>query len=115
MLIKFAGADRLGQAIEENIACAKYFEELVKASEDFEMLAPVELSIFCFRCVPKGFTGDLDVFNERLLVAVQRAGSTYLSNARVGGKFALRGCVLNYRTTKADMERMLVDVRAVAR
>ena len=115
MLLKFAGTERLGRAIEENIACAKYFEELVKKSDDFEMLAPVELSIFCFRYVPKGFTGDLDAFNERLLVAVQRAGSTYLSNARVGGKFALRGCVLNYRTTKADMERMLVDVRAVAR
>jgi glutamate/tyrosine decarboxylase-like PLP-dependent enzyme len=113
MLIKFAGTRRLGQAIEENIACAKYFEELANASEDFEMLAPVELSIFCFRYVPKGFTGDLDAFNERLLVAVQRAGSTYLSNARVGGKFALRGCVLNYRTTKADMERVLKDVRAL--
>jgi len=112
MLLKFAGTERLGQAIEENIACAKYFEELVKASEDFEMLAPVELSIFCFRYVPKGFAGDLDAFNERLLVAVQRTGSTYLSNARVGGRFALRGCVLNYRTTKADMARVLEDVRA---
>jgi len=112
MLLKFVGATRLGEAIGENIACAKYFEELVKASEDFEMLAPVELSIFCFRYVPKGFAGDLDTFNERLLVAVQRAGSTYLSNARVGGKFALRGCVLNYRTTKADMVKILEDVRA---
>jgi aromatic-L-amino-acid/L-tryptophan decarboxylase len=111
MLLKFAGTERLGQAIEENIACAKYFEELVRASDDFEMLAPVELSIFCFRYVPKGFTGDLDAFNERLLVAVQRAGSTYLSNARARGRFALRGCVLNYRTTKADMERVLEDVR----
>jgi glutamate/tyrosine decarboxylase-like PLP-dependent enzyme len=114
LLIKFAGVERLGQAIEENIACAKYFEELVKASDDFEMLAPVELSIFCFRYLPKGFTGDLDAFNERLLVALQRAGSTYLSNARVGGRFALRGCVLNYRTTKADMERVLEDIRSVA-
>jgi len=114
LLIKFAGTARLGQAIEENIACAKYFEELVKASGDFEMLAPVELSIFCFRHVPKGFTGDLDAFNERLLVKLQRAGSTYLSNARIGGKFALRGCVLNYRTTKADMERVLEDIRSVA-
>jgi glutamate/tyrosine decarboxylase-like PLP-dependent enzyme len=114
LLIKFAGAGRLGKAVEENIACAKYFEELVKASDDFEMLAPVELSIFCFRYVPKGFTGDLDAFNERLLVTLQRAGSTYLSNARVRGRFALRGCVLNYRTTKADMERVLEDVRAAA-
>jgi aromatic-L-amino-acid decarboxylase len=112
MQIKFVGAERLGQAIEENIACAKYIEELAKASGDFEMLAPVELSIFCFRHVPKGFTGDLDAFNERLLVKLQRAGSTYLSNARVRGRFALRGCVLNYRTTRADMERVLEDVRA---
>jgi len=114
MLIKFAGTERLGQAIEENIACAKYFEELVKESDDFQMLAPVELSIFCFRHVPKGFTGDLDEYNERLLVKVQRAGSTYLSNARVRGSFALRGCVLNYRTTKADMVRVLEDVRTAA-
>ena len=114
LLIKFAGAGRLGKAVEENIACAKYFEELVKASDDFEMLAPVELSIFCFRYVPKGFMGDLDAFNQRLLVTLQRAGSTYLSNARVRGRFALRGCVLNYRTTKADMVRVLEDVRAAA-
>ena len=114
MLLKFAGTERLGQAIEENIACAKYFAELVKESDDFEMLAPVELSIFCFRHMPKNFTGDLDAYNERLLVAVQRAGSTYLSNAKVQGKFALRGCVLNYRTTKADMERVLEDVRTAA-
>jgi aromatic-L-amino-acid/L-tryptophan decarboxylase len=31
MLLKFAGTAQLGQAIEENIACAKYFEQLVKA------------------------------------------------------------------------------------
>jgi len=114
LLIKFAGAERLGQAIEENIACAKYFEELVKAAEDFEMLAPVELSIFCFRYRPSGFAGDLNVLNERILVELQRGGGSYVSNAMVRGKFALRGCVLNYRTTRADMQRLLDDVRNAA-
>ena len=98
--------------IERNIACAKYFEELVTASDDFEMLAPVELSIFCFRARPPGFTGDLDALNERMLIALQRGGSSYLSNARIHGKFALRGCVLNYRTTRQDMERLLEDLRS---
>jgi glutamate/tyrosine decarboxylase-like PLP-dependent enzyme len=115
LLLKFAGTERLGEAVEQNIACAKYFEELVNVSEDFEMLAPVELSIFCFRYLPKGFAGDLNAFNERILVKLQRAGSTYLSNATVRGRFALRGCVLNYRTTRSDMERVLHDVRAAAR
>jgi glutamate/tyrosine decarboxylase-like PLP-dependent enzyme len=115
LLLKYAGAERIGQAIESNIACAKYFEKLVCASEDFEMLNPVELSIFCFRYSPPGFTGNLDLLNEHLLLAVQRAGSSYLSNAHVHGKFALRGCVLNYRTTERDMERLFEDVRSAAR
>lgn len=111
MLLKFVGAARIAEAIEHNIACAKYLENLVKASDDFETLAPVELSTFCFRYRPRGFSGDLDILNERLLVALQRAGSSYLSNAKINGQFALRGCVLNYRTTERDMEKLLDDVR----
>ena len=114
LLIKYAGAQRLAEAIERNIACAKYLERLVAASDDFQMLAPVELSIFCFRYVPKGFAGDLNRLNERILVELQRAGSTYLSNAKIGERFALRGCVLNYRTTERDMEMVLEDVRRAA-
>ena len=114
LLLKYAGARRLGEAIENNIACAKYLERLVKASGDFEMLAPVELSIFCFRYAPPGYAGDLDALNERLLVQLQRGGSSYLSNARIDGIFALRGCVLNYRTTERDMEILLDDVRRAA-
>jgi aromatic-L-amino-acid decarboxylase len=114
LLIKYAGAQRLAEAIEQNIGCAKYLERLVTASDDFEMLAPVGLSIFCFRYVPRGFDGDLNALNERVLIELQRAGSTYLSNARIGDRFALRGCVLNYRTTERDMEIVLEDVRKAA-
>lgn len=111
LLLKYVGAERLAQAVEQNIACARYFADLVNASGDCEMLAPVGLSVFCFRYAPRGFEGDLNALNERILVNLQRAGSSYLSNAMVQGKFALRGCVLNYRTTKRDMEILLDDVR----
>jgi glutamate/tyrosine decarboxylase-like PLP-dependent enzyme len=111
LLLKTAGTQAIADAIENNIACAKYFADLVRATDDFEMLAPVDLSIFCFRYRPPGFSGDLDALNERIMLEVQRAGSSYLSNARVRGAFALRGCVLNYRTTKRDMEILLEDVR----
>jgi aromatic-L-amino-acid/L-tryptophan decarboxylase len=115
LLMKFAGAAALGEAIERNIACAKYLECQVNASGDFEMLAPVELSVFCFRHKPEGFAGDLNEWNERVLLELQRQGGSYLSNAMVRGKFALRGCVLNYRTTERDMEILLEDVRRAAR
>jgi len=119
MLLKGVGLDSLGAAIESNLACARYLESMVRASDDFEMVAPVELSIFCFRHVPEQLRNQppeaIDAFNERLLVALQRDGSSYLSNATLGGRFALRGCVLNYRTTLRDMEILLDDLRRVAR
>jgi glutamate/tyrosine decarboxylase-like PLP-dependent enzyme len=119
MLLKGVGLDTLSHAIESNLACARYLESMVRDSDDFEMAAPVELSIFCFRHVPVQLKNKspeaIDAFNERLLVALQRDGSSYLSNATLGGRFTLRGCVLNYRTTLRDMEILLDDLRRVAK
>ena len=130
MLLKSVGVRTLSKAIEKDLACARHFEQLVQASDDFEMLAPVELSIFCFRHLPmrmkqalasanentrRQVNEELDSMNERLLVELQRDGSSYLSNALIHGRFALRGCVMNYRTTSHDMEILLNDLRRVAR
>jgi aromatic-L-amino-acid/L-tryptophan decarboxylase len=119
MLLKGVGLSSLGEAIESNLACARHLESMVKTSDDFEMVAPVELSIFCFRHVPLHLRSEspqaMDDFNERLLIALQRDGSSYLSNTTLGGRFALRGCVLNYRTTLRDMEILLDDLRRVAK
>src|SRR5438132_6801203 len=119
MLLKGVGLNQLSEAIESNLACARHLESMVQASDDFEMVAPVELSIFCFRHVPMQLRNRppeaIDAFNERLLVALQRDGSSYLSNATLGGRFALRGCVLNYRTTLSDIEILLDDLRRVAK
>src|SRR5438132_12125669 len=119
MLLKGVGLDRLSKAIESNLACAHHLESMVQASDDFEMVAPVELSIFCFRHVPMQLRNRppeaIDAFNERLLVALQRDGSSYLSNATLGGRFALRGCVWNYRTIPRDIEILLDDLRRVAK
>jgi aromatic-L-amino-acid/L-tryptophan decarboxylase len=117
MTLRLVGTDALGAAVAHNLACARHLAARVEAADDFEMLAPVPLSIFCFRHVPPALRGDeaaLDAHNERLLVALQRGGSSYLSNARVHGRFALRGCVLGVRTTEADMDRLLDDCRRAA-
>jgi aromatic-L-amino-acid decarboxylase len=129
MLLKGVGLQTLSEAIEKDLACARHFEKLVQKSEDFEMLAPVELSIFCFRHLPARLKSalaaatpserekieqQLDAHNERLLLALQRDGGSYLSNARLRSRFSLRGCVMNYRTTLRDMEILLDDIRRVA-
>jgi aromatic-L-amino-acid decarboxylase len=116
MTIAHVGAEAIGAAIESNIDCAGYVAELIARSAEFELLAPVELSIFCFRYRPPGSADgpELDRLNEQIMLALQQDGSSYLSNASIHGRFALRGCVLNYRTTRRDMEILLDDVRRVA-
>ncbi len=72
------------------------------------------LSITTFRYVPQDLTrGDekvakyLDDLNRELLTRIQNGGEAYVSNAVVRGRFALRACIVNFRTTLADVEALL--------
>jgi aromatic-L-amino-acid decarboxylase len=128
--LKYYGARRLAEAISDDNALAQYLAESIKDSEDFELMAPVELSICCFRYVPRGMRDKLaaassdervgldamlDELNTRIMLSVQRGGSAYLSNATIGGRFALRVCIINFRTTRPDIERTLAIIREAAR
>jgi aromatic-L-amino-acid/L-tryptophan decarboxylase len=117
MTLQYYGTRRLAQAISEDISLAIYLGELVSKADDFELLAPVELSICCFRYVPqKGMSEqELNELNERVMGLVQKGGRAYVSNATVNGRFALRACITNFRTTKADIEETVDAIREAGR
>jgi aromatic-L-amino-acid decarboxylase len=108
-MLKIHGVGAIQHAIDGNIDAARHLGSLIDASDDFERLAPVPLSIVCFRYK----RGD-DAFNRRLMVEVQRDGESYVSNATINGRFALRACIVNFRTERADAERLLASIRRVA-
>jgi glutamate/tyrosine decarboxylase-like PLP-dependent enzyme len=110
MTLRCYGGRRIAAAVEEDIAMAAYLAERVRAADDMELLSGPELSICCFRHAPPGVT-DLDAHNERLLAALQRDGRVYLSNAHLDGRFALRACITNFRTSRADIDRTIAVVR----
>ena len=58
---------------------------------------------------------ELDQLNTQIMNAVQRGGRAYLSSATIHGKFALRACITNFRTTRADIDETLEIIREVAR
>jgi len=111
MALKAYGARALADAIERNIMLARRLASLVDASDDFERLAPVPLSIVCF-----GHRGghDFDAHNRELMLRVQHGGRSYLSNATIDGRFALRVCIVNHRTTEADLVALLDEIRVAA-
>ena len=115
--LQYYGSRRIAEAISEDISLAEYFGEVISKAEDFELLAPVELSICCFRYVPKGNASEaeLNQLNERIMGLVQKGGRAYISNATVKGRFALRACITNFRTTKSDIDQTVEAIRDVAR
>jgi aromatic-L-amino-acid/L-tryptophan decarboxylase len=115
------GRDAYARRISHDAALARYLGQRVDEREDFELCAPVELSITCFRFVPPGLGPAnewkegrepyLDVLNERLMNEIQLDGRVFVSNAVLGGRFTLRSCVVNFRTEADDMD-VVLDVAA---
>ncbi|HJQ35071.1 MAG TPA: aminotransferase class I/II-fold pyridoxal phosphate-dependent enzyme [Pyrinomonadaceae bacterium] len=130
-LLNYYGARRVGEAIADDCALAEYMAERVRASEEFELMAPVVLGICCFRYVPEAarrgleaaeddeererLNVTLDELNARVMRRVQRGGEAYLSNAVLRGRFALRASITNFRTTRRDIDLTLDVVRRAAR
>jgi len=117
MTLQYYGTRRLAEAVSEDISLAAYLGELVAGADDFELLAPVELSICCFCYVPRAGMSEreLNELNEQVMALVQKGGRAYVSNATVNGRFALRACITNFRTTKTDIEETVEAIREAGR
>ena len=47
------------------------------------------------------------MLNERLLTEIQLDGRVFCSNAVLNGRFVLRTCIVNFRTSLTDIEALL--------
>ena len=48
--------------------------------------------------------GDVNAFNRTLVDRTHRDGRMFVSGTTLDGRFVLRGCVTNFRSTLADAE-----------
>ncbi|MEV7012060.1 aminotransferase class V-fold PLP-dependent enzyme [Streptosporangium sp. NPDC051022] len=113
LMFRYHGLTAIAGAVAHDNALAGHLAGRIEADPDLELLAPVELSTVCFRVVRPG--ADLDALNEKVMLAVQASGEAFVSQTTVGGHYALRVCVTNFRATRDDVDRTLEAVLAAAR
>jgi aromatic-L-amino-acid decarboxylase len=112
----FQQAGRAGflQTIADDIRLAEHACALFSAHSDFEAVTR-NLSICTFRYVPRALRPGigsertetlLNRLNQALLNAIETGGQVFLSNAVVSGKFLLRMCIVNFRTSLHDIESL---------
>ncbi len=112
MSLKEQGAQKLGRLIQRNIDQAAALAAMVRADPAFSLAAPAPLNIVCFRYAPEDVNdADLDALNKALLVAIQKSGVAVPSHTIIDGRFAIRVCITNHRTTDADLNRLMETAR----
>ena len=109
MILKARGADRLAAEISHNIALRRRLDERLAGHPDLETMGS-ELSISCFRYRPAGWRDGeaLNELNRRILETLVAEGSFYMSPTTLDDRYALRVCIVNFRTTERDVD-LLID------
>ena len=110
--LRYYGMRAFQESIREDLRLAQVLRAAIDAEPKLELLAPVPLSAVCFRY--RSASRDLDALNREILDKVIRRGCVYISNATIDGKFALRACIVNHRTTEEDVQSIVSEVLAAA-
>ncbi len=98
-VIRCFGRVGLEHHVREGIRLASLFEEAVRGSDGWEVVAPRRFSLVCFR-----FAGS-DDDNLAILDAVNASGEIFITHTKLAGRVVLRLAVGNARTTEQDVRR----------
>jgi glutamate/tyrosine decarboxylase-like PLP-dependent enzyme len=111
MSLKEHGRAKYAAMIAQNNRHAAYLAELVTQHPNLELMAPVSMSITCFRMVYPGLgEEDLRELNREILLCLQEEGIASPSSTILNGKFTLRVANVNQRTRKEDMELLVREM-----
>ncbi len=113
MIIRYFGHEGLASRIREHCRLAKLFTSWVEESPDWELMAPVPLSLVCFRACTQVDAVDeesrnarWDALNEEVMHAVNRTGKAFLSHTRLNDKLTLRLSIGNIRTAEKHVRQV---------
>ncbi len=94
-VIRNFGVKGLQAIIRGHIQMAQDLSKVIEKREDFELLAPTNLNLICFRYHPPHIQDEtlLNKLNADLLHAANASGQLFISHTKVNGKYTLRMCI----------------------
>ncbi len=104
-VIRSYGVEGLQNLVREHIRLARIFEGWVAGTDGFELMAPVNFSVVCFRLNDGRVEERLTELNKSFEEAINRTGKVFLTHTSLKGKYVLR-MVIGSRTTE---ERHVIE------
>ena len=106
MVFSAFGETGLVARIREHIRLAKLFASWAESDPGFELLAPVQMGVVCFRAFHGEEHEQTNDLNRSIVKSVNSTGEAYLTHTTLGNKVAMRIAVGNVLTTEAHLERV---------
>lgn len=106
-VIRNFGVNKLQEMIRNHINAAHWLEQQIINHHSFEIMAPVPLSVVCFRYKPSCYceTENLNTLNEKVLKKINDSGKIYLTHTKLNGQYTIRLSVSGTNTTKEHVEK----------
>lgn len=108
-VIRSYGVEGLQAMVREHLRLAALVKDWVEGDGRFELLAPVDLGLVCFRLDDGREESGLNELNRRLLERVNASGRVFLTHTTLRGKYTIR-LVVGQRTTEERHVRGAWDI-----
>lgn len=104
-ILREIGREGMTDRVMRHNGFARYLSELVGRSPHLEQLAPVRLSICCFRFIHPDIPAErLNDLNRDIVARLRAEGDLVPSTTMLQGRFAIRPCYINPRVRQSDVE-----------
>ncbi len=112
LAVQTFGLDAFRSVIDRAIDLTLSAQDQIEGDERLELITPASLGVLTFR--QRGARGDtaehVDRVNERIVADLAAAGDVLLTSTVIGGRYAIRLCVLNHTTGASDIDYALARV-----
>jgi aromatic-L-amino-acid decarboxylase len=108
MVFRTFGRSGIAARIREHLRLAGLFADWIKSDPRFELAAPVNMGVVCFRAVG-GNTA-----NSAMVEAINASGRAYLTQTRLNGRTAARLGLGNILTTEDHLRNVWLLIQKTA-
>ena len=106
-VLRSFGVNGLQEKLREHIRIANDLKIKIESHPEFEILAPLNFNVICFRYKPKSVNDDekLNQINEQFLNKINSTGKAYLTHTKLKGKYTIRIVIAQTNVTKVHVEK----------
>jgi aromatic-L-amino-acid decarboxylase len=114
VIFRSFGREGMATRLREFVRLASLFADWIKSDSRFELVAPVSMSVVCFRFVA-GDESKIDKLNSQIVETINASGRAYLTQTKLRDRTVMRIGLGNVLTTEEHLRKAWEMIRETAK